>query len=162
MWNTTTYRPTNVGCLMRRVIHPNFCPVCIEGLWLHLLKRVDLIDDISVTCPSAPDQPRSVSVELLYLAHLRKPEEKHLGSKESYSILWKHDGVVVDPWTNSTIVEIRPNLAGGHWEVAVGFSTPEVRKDEQGYLLAQRNFTLVDVCSLERNGKIGENRVFIS
>lgn len=78
-----------------------------------------------------------------------------MGSKESYSILWKHDGVVVDPWTNSTIVEIQPNVAGGHWEVVVEFSTPEVRKDDQGYLLGRRSFTLVDVCSLERNGRAG-------
>ena len=153
MWNTTTYRPTNEGCLMRTVVYPNFCPVCIEGLWLHLLKRVDLIDDIFVTCPFAPNQPISVGVELLRLAHLRKPEEKHLGSKESYSILWKHDGVVVDPWTNSTIVEIQPNDVGGYWEVVVEFSTPEVRKDEQGYLLGKRNFNLVDVCSLESIGE---------
>ena len=153
MWNTTTYRPTNEGCLMRQVVYPNFCPVCIEGLWLHLLKRVDLIDDISVTCPFAPNQPISVGVELLQLAHLRKPEEKHLGGKESYSILWKHDGVVVDSWTNSTIIEIRPNDVGGHWEVVVEFSTPEVRKDEQGYLLGQRNFNLMDVCSLESTGE---------
>jgi len=156
MWNTTTYRPTNEGCLMRQVVYPNFCPVCIEGLWLHLLKRVDLIDNISVSCPSTPNQGISIGVELLYLAHLRKPEEKHLGIKESYYMLWKHDGVVVDPWTNSTAVEIRPDLAGGHWEVVVEFSTPEVRKDEQGYLVGQRNFTLVDVCSLERNGRTGQ------
>jgi len=156
MWNTTTYRPTNEGCLMRQVVYPNFCPVCIEGLWLHLLKRVDLIDNISVSCPSTPNQGISIGVELLYLAHLRKPEEKHLGIKESYYILWKHDGVVVDPWTNTTTVEIRPDLAGGHWEVVVEFSTPEVRKDEQGYLVGQRNFTLVDVCSLERNGRTGQ------
>ena len=140
---------------MRQVVYPNLCPVCIEGLWLHLLKRVDLIDDISVTCPSAPNQPISVGVELPSLAHLRKPEEKHLGTEESYAILWKHDGVVVDPWTNSTIVEIRPGDAGGHWEVVVEFYTLEVRKDKRGYLLGQRNFTLAGVCSLERDGRTG-------
>jgi len=149
MWNTTTYRPTNEGCLMRQVVYPNFCPVCIEGLWLHLLKRVDLIDNVSVTCPSAPTGPISLNVALLSLAHLRKPEEKHLGNKESYAILWKHDGITVDPWTNATTVEVQLADAGGKWEVFVEFSTPEVHKDEQGYLLGQRDFILTDVCSGE-------------
>ena len=155
MWNTTTYRPTNEGCLMRQVVYPNFCPVCIEGLWLHLLKRVDLIDNTSVACPSAPNESISLSVELLSLAHLREPEEKHLGNKESYSILWKHDGIIVDRLTNSTAVEIQPVDAGGRWEVFVEFSTPEVRKDERGYLLGQRNFTLIDVCPSDTNGRTG-------
>jgi hypothetical protein len=145
MWNTTTYRPTNEGCLMRQVVHPNFCSVCTEGLWLHLLKRIDLIDEISIASPSAPDEPILVGLELLSLAHLRKPEEKHLGNKERYAIFWKRDGIVVDPWTNSTIIEIQPADAGGFWEVVVEFSTPEVRKDEQGYLLGHKHFTLTDV-----------------
>lgn len=147
MWNTTTYRPTNEGCLMRQVVYPNFCPVCIEGLWLHLLKRVDLIDNISITCPAAANEPISVGLELLSLAHLRKPGEKHLGNEESYAILWRHNGIVIDPWVNSTTVEIQSVDADGQWEVFVEFSTPEVRKDERGYLLGQRNFALLDVCS---------------
>jgi hypothetical protein len=151
MWNTTTYRPTNEGCLMRQVVYPNFCSVCIEGLWLHLLKRVDLIDNASVHCPSAHNEPIKLDLELLLLAHLRKPEEKHLGNEESYTILWKHDGIVMDSWANSTVIEIQPADAGGQWEVVVGFSTPEVRKDGQGYLLAQRHFNLADVCSLKGN-----------
>ena len=132
---------------MRQVVYPNFCPVCVEGLWLHLFKRVDLIDSISVTCPSVPGEPISLGLELLSLAHLRKPEEGHLRNKESYAIIWKRDGVTVDPWTNSTIIEVQPVDAGGRWEVSVEFSTPEVRRDERGYLLAQRSFNLVDMCS---------------
>ena len=140
---------------MRQVVYPSFCPVCIEGLWVHLFKRVDLIDNVSVACPSAHNRPISVSVELLSLAHLRKPEEKHLGNEESYTILWKHDGIVAHRWTNSTILEIPPADAGGQWGVVVEFSTPEVRKDEQGYLLGERNLTLADVCSLGTNGETG-------
>ncbi|KAG8959269.1 hypothetical protein FRC03_008224 [Tulasnella sp. 419] len=43
---------------MRRVTETNFCPVCVEGLWLRLLERVDLIDSLSSKC-SNQDQSLS-------------------------------------------------------------------------------------------------------
>lgn len=33
---------------MRQVTFPNFCSPCLESLWLHLLKNVDLIDGLDV------------------------------------------------------------------------------------------------------------------
>lgn len=54
MYNTTTYRPTNEGCLMRMVGTSRFCSVCQEGLWGSLLEKVRLIDEVVVEGSSFP------------------------------------------------------------------------------------------------------------
>lgn len=38
---------------MRQVTFPNFCSPCLESLWLHLLKNVDLIDGLDVRVEDA-------------------------------------------------------------------------------------------------------------
>ena len=78
--NRTTYRPTNEDCLMRDVVTPNFCKVCIEELWLRLLRRISIIENGESGC-------RSFSISLLPLAQFRT-NETLVGTEESYEIVW--------------------------------------------------------------------------
>ncbi|KIK98977.1 hypothetical protein PAXRUDRAFT_823257 [Paxillus rubicundulus Ve08.2h10] len=141
--NETSYRPTNDDCLMRSVVKPNFCKVCLEGLWLSLLKRVDLIEDIRLTC-SGPDI-KTAEVVLVKLAQFR---EQPIQSTESYAIKWSRDGHVLEHFTNRTEVELESTT--GTYRVDVAYAIDEVRLDPRGYLKASRVFDVADGPSCAR------------
>ncbi|OSX57195.1 hypothetical protein POSPLADRAFT_1050237 [Postia placenta MAD-698-R-SB12] len=142
--NQTSYRPTNEDCLMRIVTTPNFCKVCLEGLWLSLLRRVDLIDSFRVGCvettsdtpspaPDAKKWKRTLEVDLVPLAQFR---EEGIDGDESYTITWLKDREVLEAFTNKTRVEVDDNeLALGSYIVDVQFTTPEVRVDKDHLLI---------------------------
>lgn len=131
--NATSYRPTNDDCLMRSVVQPNFCSVCLEGLWLSLLARVDLIEDLRVTCPGL--NTRVVHVDLVQLAQFR---EHPIDSTESYTITWRRDGRVVEALANRTEVELDDE--DGTYRVDVTYAVDQVRLDPEAYLHASRTF----------------------
>lgn len=133
--NSTSYRPTNGDCLMRTVARPNFCNVCLEGLWLSLLKRVDLIEDLRVTCLGLSS--RVVSIDLVKLAQFR---EEPIQSGESYTVVWMRDGRVLEGLTNLTQVELGD--VGGTYRVDVAYAIDEVRLDPRGYLHASKTFDI--------------------
>ncbi|KAG9315682.1 IgA peptidase M64-domain-containing protein [Chiua virens] len=137
--NATSYRPTNDDCLMRTVARPNFCSVCLEGLWFSLLKRVDLIDDLRVTCSGASRY--MVALELVALAQLR---EQPIERAESYTISWTKDGRVLDAFANRTRVEL--DDAEGTYRVDIIYAIDEVRLDPHGYLRASRTFDVTRAC----------------
>lgn len=115
---------------MRLVTTPNLCKVCLETLWIKLLRNVTLIDNINETCDHQRADPTSLtkvlSVDLLPLAHLRKSP---VVPKESYSILWKKDGNVLPDFINKTFVEVEDEKSIGSYTITVKFSTEEVRLD---------------------------------
>jgi len=141
LYNETFYRPTNDDCLMRTVANPDFCNVCLEGLWRSLLKRVDLIEDLRVTCPG-PRNSRVVEVDLVKLAQFR---EQPIESTESYTITWTRNGRVLEELTNLTKVELS-DRDGITYRVDVTYATDEVRLDPQGYLHASRTFDVTHSC----------------
>jgi hypothetical protein len=124
---------------MRSVIKPNFCKVCLEGLWLSLLKRIDLIDNLRVMC--GRDRHRTFEVDLVPLADFR---EHPVSSEESYSIAWSKDGEVLPQFANMTHVDVSDKV--GTYRVDVQFSTEEVRVDKDGLLGASRSFTVAGTC----------------
>ena len=124
---------------MRTVVQPNFCSVCLEGLWLSLLKRIDLIDDHRVTCPG-PNR-RVVSIDLVGLAQLR---EHPVESMESYTIKWSRNSQVLEELTNLTRIEL--NAGDGIYRVDVVYSVDQVRLDPEGYLHASRTFSVASAC----------------
>ena len=70
--NATRLRPTNEDCLMRITNEPEFCSVCIEGLWMSLLSRVDPIDDAAAACnldEATNTWTRSLVLTLVDLTH---------------------------------------------------------------------------------------------
>lgn len=142
--NVTTYRPTNEGCLMRIVTTPNFCQVCVEGLWLELLKRVDLIDSVSLGCSF--DTPttvqRIIEIRLLALAQFREVRTTH---KEAYEIIWRRNGAPLPEFTNQTSVYIENTLA--ILTVDVRFITDEVRIDPHKYLTTSAEIE-VSTCTI--------------
>jgi hypothetical protein len=118
---------------MRTLANPNFCNVCLEGLWGSLLKRVDLIQDLRVTCPESSG--RVVEVNLVKLAQFR---ESPIESAESYTIVWTRNGRVLEALTNLTKVELSD--AEGTYHVDVAYAVDQVRSDPRGYLHASRTF----------------------
>ncbi|KIL67724.1 hypothetical protein M378DRAFT_185341 [Amanita muscaria Koide BX008] len=141
--NLTTYRPTNEDCLMRAVTMPNLCKVCLEGLWLSLLRRVDFIDDLEENCQlrvlengSKKAWVKTVEAVLVPLAHLRQA----LPNKESYTLTWYKDGRILDKFTNRTVLELDDDELAGSFFLQVKFSTDEVRLDRDGLLERRRHF----------------------
>ena len=126
---------------MRIVTTPDFCKVCLEGLWHHLLNRVDLIDDLDVGCDG---QTRTVNLTLVPLAQYRTDAVE---SEESYAVTWYKDGRVLGLHANSTLLELDDFEALGHYTVDVQFTTEEVRLDTRGLLRSRANFTIDERCS---------------
>jgi len=143
--NETTYRPTNEDCLMRIVTTPNFCSACTEGLWMSLLKRVHLIDDIYTSCRQdvSGEWKRTIGLELVPLAQFR---EDPVVPTESYTVVWSKGGEILDELTNKTNIVV-DDEAGITYDVSVEFATEEVRVDREGYLKALGEFILLGKCS---------------
>lgn len=139
MDNDTSYRPTNDDCLMRSVTKSNFCKVCLEGLWLSLLERIDLIDNFRIMC--GHDRHRTFEIDLVPLAGFR---EHPISSEESYSITWSKNGKILPQFANTTYVDVGDEV--GTYHVDVQFSTEEVRVDMDRLLRASRSFTVTQTC----------------
>ena len=127
---------------MRKVTTSNFCKVCLEGLWLALLTRVDLIDNIEERCNY--DKTKSIDLKLVPLAHLRDDSDV-LDIKESLTIRWSKDGQVLDKFTNQTSIVVG---GVGKYGVDVEFTTEEVKVDIDGFLKARGELIVnnVDKC----------------
>ncbi|KAI0060358.1 hypothetical protein BV25DRAFT_1807356 [Artomyces pyxidatus] len=144
--NETSYRPTNEDCLMRLTTTPNFCSVCTEGLWLSLLGRVDLIDDLQAQCsqdPSTGAWTRVLKAALIPLGQLRPTPSL---ASESFTIAWKKDGVMLEDFINKTVVTLEDAGAVGEYEVAVKLVTAEVRSDPDGLLTSRRKISITRRC----------------
>ncbi|KAG8742108.1 hypothetical protein FRC12_015435 [Ceratobasidium sp. 428] len=129
---------------MRQVAQPDFCVVCTEALWLQLLARVNLIDQVIVspTCSTEElDAHITIEVTLVPLAHLRSPIGaayiSRKGVKEAYHVRWFDNGTEIEAWRNLTRVDFgcaRNTI----YEVEVMFESSEIRKDEKGRTVDRR------------------------
>ncbi|KAF9046373.1 IgA peptidase M64-domain-containing protein [Panaeolus papilionaceus] len=131
--NKTSYRPTNDDCLMRTVTTPNFCKVCIEGLWRSLLSKISLIDNLNSTCAwdsSSQSWNRELRLGLIPVAHLRAQAD-HSASfpGEAYTVIWRKDGQLLPQLANQTTVRIPDEQSLGRYQVTVKFWTEEIRKE---------------------------------
>jgi len=151
--NETTYRPTHNDCLMRTVTQPNFCKVCLEGLWLHLLQKVSFIDNIAEGCTTRPRNPgpddpytwvKTVDLTLIPLAHLRKG---FLPSSldERYIVTWKRKGKTIPTSNNAAKIELTDWKVGDTLTVKVEFRTKEVRINSKVMTSAFR-YTIKETC----------------
>ncbi|TFY65958.1 hypothetical protein EVG20_g5130 [Dentipellis fragilis] len=143
--NETSYRPTNEDCLMRLTTTPNFCSVCVEGLWLSLLSRVDPIDSIQTGCLQTDRGSwlRTLKVDLLPLGQFRAGPPS---TNEAYNITWTNDGQILDGFANITSIALDDRKALGKYSVNVTFVTEEVRADPEGLLSSERKFEVFDRC----------------
>ena len=118
---------------MRIVTSPNFCRVCTEKLWLNLLDRVDLIDDVNESCVQhhfgsgsalSSSWSKVIDLDLIPLAHLRKTP---VSSGESYTITWAKDGSLLPQFNNKTRIEMDNESAVGKYTIKVRFASEEIR-----------------------------------
>jgi hypothetical protein len=121
---------------MRQVVLPYFCRPCIEGLWLALLKRVNLIDKVSVTWDTS-DENALIQLTPLRLGQFRGDFPLH---NESLEILWALNGRIIAEQTNKTDVLLPRAEVVGNWTVSVILHTDEVRMDPKGYLTSTKLF----------------------
>lgn len=128
---------------MRIVTSPNFCSVCVEGLWHVLLKRVDLIDDFWTGCAvgMSGEVQRFFETKLLKIGQFRESGTNH---REAYSISWKKDGELLPEHANKTHIEV-PNDTGT-FAVEVQFVTDEVRVDPHKFLTASSEIEINARC----------------
>ncbi|KAH6911530.1 IgA peptidase M64-domain-containing protein [Coprinopsis sp. MPI-PUGE-AT-0042] len=144
--NVTSYRPTNDDCLMRKVTNTNFCKVCMEGLWLSLLRRIHIIEGITETCEentATGDLEKVLALELLPLAQFRPFD---VAMKERYAVTWKKDGKVLEGLEDQTEIYIDNKDAAGRYSVEVRFTTEEVRA-HQGELTDSREYDVSSPCT---------------
>ncbi|KAF9533177.1 IgA peptidase M64-domain-containing protein [Crepidotus variabilis] len=144
--NKTSYRPTNADCLMRAVTKPNFCSICLETLWINLLRGISLIDDVKEKCSagsSASPSAKVLEVNLIPLAHLRQDFSI---SEEAYSIIWRKDGQLLNQYTNQTKIKLDGAQTTGVYQVEVEYATPEIRISSQ-YLKATRKHIVKSDCT---------------
>lgn len=137
---------------MRIVTTPNFCKACIEGLWLSLLRRVDLIDGVRETCEWRADEESTsmghwvklIDIDLVPLAQFRSDAG---GSqlRESYSITWRRGKQPLEEFTNQTRLEIDGDAVGTYW-IGVDFTTEEVRVDKDKLLSSEVKYAVKDNC----------------
>ncbi|KAG8965554.1 hypothetical protein FRC00_000030 [Tulasnella sp. 408] len=160
--NITTYRPTNDACLMRRVTEPDFCPPCLEALWLQHFKRVELIDELALRClnprgsdSKSQDQAKLTTggraildLKLVPLAQFRRLPSTMISAMESFTIKWYKDMILLHEHTNSTSLPVDKS---GVYEVRVEFSTSHIRRDDLGLARSNRKLAVlqaeVDGCT---------------
>ncbi|KAF3055261.1 hypothetical protein GL218_07476 [Daldinia childiae] len=129
--------PTNNLCLMRDTYSSNFCDACIEGLWLSLLGRLTLIDNI--TQEVQLDGSTNATLNLLPLANLREVPNPH---QEAYTIFWYGvDGItILSDWTNNTSALLGPDVT--EFGVEVRFWTEQVRVDSADVLVQKERYSV--------------------
>lgn len=100
---------------------PDFCPVCLESLYLTLLSRLSLAESISTTC--TPAGRAKLRVDLLELD----------GAEWDVKISRLHptnsEGVVQPLEVDNSRIEA-DGLEEGKYRVGVKVKVPEIRKDD--------------------------------
>lgn len=137
--NKTTYRPTNEECLMRMVTTPNFCKVCMEGLWLALLSRVKLIESFTNKCEGTGHR---FDLQLVPFAQWRGnpiPEEKYL-------IEWTRNGTILPQFANQVNIKVPFSEEIGTYSAKVELKTPEVKVDTKRRLSDSRTVQIIKNC----------------
>ena len=101
--------------------------MCVEGLWLELLSRVNLIDDISLRC-SLDTFSSAQRVINLHLVDLLRNKE----ARAAYGVKWMRDGMELVQFANQTSISVESERVT--FTVHVQFFTEEVRIDPLDYL----------------------------
>ena len=125
---------------MRNMSSDVFCHADQENLWMQLLARVSLIDDMTSACFNGT---ATVTVDVVPLGQFRTPPADD-GSK--YTASWTKDGVLLSQFDDKFEIEVNVPEDAGEYEVTVQFHTPEVRSDPMELLTAIDRVTVSPVC----------------
>ncbi|KAJ3258554.1 hypothetical protein HK103_003514 [Boothiomyces macroporosus] len=132
-----SYRPTNDACLMRDMSRDTFCDVCVEGLWVNLLRQLSLIDNVIQSCENSI----KIQVATLPLAHFRSSIKSF---NESLSINWfDRDHQPLTQYKDQFTVEIPGEFYSDEWTVEVKFWSSQIRGSYK-YLTSTKSF---QICS---------------
>jgi hypothetical protein len=124
------FRPTNAGCLMRNMSHPNLCSVCNEAVWLQFMQRISLIDELKV-------DGNNVELKTLKLGQFR---EDALIPGERVEVRWfRNDEEMKELEGRSEITD----LDEGKWTLRVELKTDEVRNDPNRLLEEKMSFVII-------------------
>jgi hypothetical protein len=136
---------------MRDVKKVDFCKVCMEGLWLSLLRQVNLLEEVREGCqwlfdPKWPDGrwQKTLDIVLVPLAQFR---EDSIDTTESYTIIWRKDSKILPEFTNKTRILLDDDISLGTYKIEVKFATEEVRVDSDGLLKMVSEYTVEDRCN---------------
>ncbi|KAI5829045.1 hypothetical protein K523DRAFT_373203 [Schizophyllum commune Tattone D] len=139
--NHTAYRPTNDDCVMRQVTTPNYCNVCLEGMWNNLLSEISLIDNVTESCSGST---KTLTASLVPLAYLRT---EPVSAEESLTIAWTKDGIAIADANNQTSISLDGNDVVGVYTVSVEYATSEVRtRDKEEYFKATVTHEVTEGC----------------
>ena len=120
---------------MRQVTTHSLCSVCLEGLWLHLLARVSLLDRVVVEryTDEKGDIGHKIQVDPIPL--LFEKTEIPAIAKDGYAITWYRDGHELSQFANQSSIDVGSSI--GIYETRVRLLTEEIRKDVNNYTLAK-------------------------
>ena len=105
-------------------------------MWLELLNRMSLIDDLDVATVSGTT---TVTLTPIKLAQFREGVPR---DGEAYTVQWSRNGVVQANLNNLfTFSGTQASLAGS-WTVTLEFTTPEIRVDNLGSTVSTEAFTI--------------------
>ncbi|KAF9585805.1 hypothetical protein BGW38_000657 [Lunasporangiospora selenospora] len=143
-----TWRSNHEYCLMRNMASTQLCSVCKEGLWLRMLSKISLLDELQIECHRGEGKKDKheltsygVEAKLIPLGQYREDQSKRLGKEERYEIQWFKSGEHFSEWDGQNKVSI-PVSEEGLWQVKIEYKTPEVRQDMRGLLKASKIFAL--------------------
>lgn len=131
------YRPTDESCCMRNMNQPLFCPVCLEELWLKIMARISIIDEVLVY---GPGPLVLVNLKTAGLGQFRTDGKRKDG--EILEIRWFRDGLEQTDLAGKTAWTKPKTEALGSWESRVTFRTPEVRNDPRNLLVHRKFFSV--------------------
>ncbi|KAG0254856.1 hypothetical protein DFQ27_006587 [Actinomortierella ambigua] len=135
-----TWRPSNEQCLMRNMTSVHLCSVCQEGLWLKLLNKMSLLDDVRVKCEKdeLDSYTFNIKADLVPLGQFRE-NQSNRGRDERYEVRWYLNSTHQPEYDDKISLT---NVKEGLWEIRAEFKTLEVRKDPQGLLKASKFFSV--------------------
>ncbi|KAI9291970.1 hypothetical protein K502DRAFT_296126 [Neoconidiobolus thromboides FSU 785] len=137
--NVKRYRPTNEHCVMRNMTSSKFCKVCKESLWLQYLKRLNIIDDLTVSKMNS-----NIIVNLTPLAFGPFRKDPELFKGEKFIIKWYKNNVQLSQFNDQFKLSLSNinSYYSGNWTVKVQLITPEVKKDDTRLLFSEKKFVI--------------------
>jgi hypothetical protein len=153
-YGTKKYRPMNEYCLMRNMSSSHFCPVCQEGLWLSLLRRVSIIDNVDYTCIN---EDEDVTFALVNLSTIKLGQFRSLGkgsSDERINIRWYFNDLEELDLRDRVNVTLYGPL--NQWRVTADLTTSEIRRDSKVNffinvkMLTKSSYSFKSVCDTKK------------
>ena len=137
------YRPTDERCLMRNMLHPDFCPVCQENNWRELMGSLKLYDSVAAT-GSVAEQNTTLEIQPLGLGQFRKlgMPRSPAPNSERVSIRWFRNGTPLEQLNDKTNVSLPDARSGDKVTARLVLESNEIRNDDKGFSKSEITLTI--------------------